>query len=265
MNKCNRWIMKGFLFCLFSVLSLSSCKAKKAVVTEGNAVNTITDDKIIDNHYGLKKDFKTLYIKADVSYRSEKQSQNVTAEIKIQKDQKILVSIRFLGITMAKALITPKEVMYYEKIGGKYFEGDYTTLSKWLGTDLDFYKMQNMIVGEALDNLKKGKYKVSIEEDLYKLVDNSNTGTQKAFFFEAAKFLIKKQEISQSSKDRKLIVTYPSHKEYPEAFLPTQLLIEAFQKDGKTSINIDYKNASFNEEMTFPYSAPQGYEKININ
>lgn len=256
--------MKKYLGILLLV-TMCSCKAKKAVVAEVAATNAVSANKIIESHYNTKKDFKTLYIKADVSYKDDKQAQNVSAEIKIKKDEKILVSIRFLGITMAKALITPQEVQYYEKINGKYFQGDYTTLSKWLGTDLDFYKVQNMLIGQALDDLKKGKYKATIEDGLYKLDDNSNASTEKMFFFEAANFLIKKQEIDQTSKNRSLEVNYPSHKEYTEAILPAQILIEAFQNDKKTQINIDYNNATFNEDINFPYSTPEGYEKIEIN
>jgi hypothetical protein len=47
---------------------------------------------------------------------------------------------------MAKASITPTSVSYY----GTYFEGDFSALSQWLGTDLDYNKIQNMLLGEAL-------------------------------------------------------------------------------------------------------------------
>jgi hypothetical protein len=80
-----------------------------------------------------------------------------------------LVSIRFLGITMAKTLITPNKVKYYEKINGKYFEGDFTTLSRWLGTELDYQKVQNLLLGQSIDDLSKGKYVAVIENTLYKL------------------------------------------------------------------------------------------------
>ena len=242
-----------------------SCKAKKDIVAEVGASRVLSAEKIISNHYDINKNFKTLYIKADVKYKDNKQSQNITAEIKIQKDEKILVSIRFIGITMAKALITPSEVKYYEKLGGKFFEGNYATLSKWLGTDLDFKKVQNLLIGEALDDLKQGKYKATIEDEFYKLESDPKKSIEKTYYFEGSKFLIKKQEISQSSKNRMLQVIYPNHKEYNEIILPTQLLIEAFQDSQKTNISIEYNNAVFNEEITFPYSVPEGYEKININ
>lgn len=250
------------LACFASSLTLVSCKTK-SVIAEAKATEEIPAKTVVENHYANKKDFKTLYIKASARYEDDKQSQNVTAEIKILKDEKILVSIRFLGITMAKALITPKEVKYYEKLGGKFFEGDYAALSKWLGTDLDYSKVQNMLIGQSLDDLTKGKYKTSIEDKLYKL-ETTSAGTEKTFYFEASKFLIKKEEITQNAKNRSLLVSYPNHKDYATMNLPAEFLIEAFNEGKKTTINIDYNAATFNEELSFPYSVPDGYERIFI-
>ncbi len=253
----------GFIILLFISL-LSSCKAKKAVIAEGKASTELTTNKIIDNHYANNKNFSTLYIKANASYKDEKQSQNVSAEIKIKKDEKILISIRFLGITMAKALITPKEVKYYDKINNNYFEGNYAGLSEWLGTDLDFQKVQNLLLGQAIDDLRKGEYKSVIENKLYKLETAKESKTNKTFYFESEHFLVKKEEIFQIAQDRKLLVNYPDYKEFPEGILPLEIMIEAIQKGEKTNIDIDYKQFSFNEELSFPYSVPDGYERIFI-
>ena len=241
----------------------ASCKTK-AVLAEGRASKTRVSEDIIAGHYANKKDFTTLYIKATARYKDAEQTQNVTADIKIKKDQQILVSLRFLGITMAKAIITPKEVRYYEKINGKYFEGDYTTLSRWLGTDLDFAKVQNLFVGQAMDNLTAGKYTNSIEDKLYKLEDNTGT-VKKAFYFEGERFLIRKQELAQPAKNRTLKVNYPSHKQYAQGTLPVAIFIQAFQDKGKTDINIEYNAVTFDEELSFPYSVPEGYERIFID
>ena len=249
---------------LFLLILLASCKSK-AILAEGNASNTISADKIITSYDNNKIDFSTLYIKANAKYQDDKQSQNVQAEIKIKRNEKILISIRVLGFTMAKALITPTSVQYYEKIGNKYFEGDYTGLSQWLGTDLDFQKVQNMFLGKTLDDLHKGKYAVSILEKLYKLQSNPDAKTDKSFFFESDNFLVKRQEINQPLQDRALQIAYPDYKKYDAMILPLSLAIDARQKESKTNINIEYKNISFNEDLSFPYSVPEGYERIYID
>lgn len=260
--------MRKGLYVVLVVL-LASCKSKQVFVDTKTPAAVVKDDsvltseKIIANHYSNKRDFSTLYIRASAKYKHEDDSQSVTAEIKIKKDEQILVSIRVLGITMAKALITPNEVKYYEKLNGNYFEGDYSALSKWLGTDLDFNKIQNMLIGQPIDDLTKQKYTFTETDKFYKL--NTKEGsTEKTFFFEAEHFLLKKQEISQPDKERNFEVNYPNFQEFASAIMPASLTINAFQKSEKTTIIIDYNSITFNEELTFPYSVPEGYDRIFI-
>ena len=231
--------MKKGLFIL-AIIFFSSCKSKavfidskksKAVVNEENG---LTSEKIIQNHYSNKNEFSTLYIRASAKYKHEDDSQSVSAEVKIKKDEKILVSIRVLGITMAKALITPNEVNYYEKINGTYFQGNYEGLSQWLGTDLDFNKIQNMLIGQPIDDLTKGNYSFIETEKFYKL-NALEDKTEKSFSFEAEHFLLKKQEIIQPDKERSFEVNYPNFQDFVSGIFPTSLTINAFQKKVKTA------------------------------
>lgn len=255
--------MKRFLAMVVLVF-LVSCKSKSIVVEATKTTTRMTANKIIENYHNNKIDFSTLYIKSNVQYADDKQNQNVTAEIKIKKDQQILVSVRFLGITMAKASITPSSVSYYEKMGGRYFEGDFSTLSQWLGTDLDFNKIQNMLLGRAIDDLEKGKYAESFTDQVYRLDDASASNFKKSFYFDANSFLLNKQEISQTAKGRMIQVAYSDNRAYKEVTLPSKVLINAIQEKGKTQINFEYDAITFNEELSFPYSVPNGYKRIII-
>lgn len=258
--------MKKYISILVLSIAVISCKSK-AVAVQGNTSQTIVekeDKKVIEKHYDNKLDFSTLYIKASAKYVDEKQSQNVTAEIRIEKDKQILISVRFLGITMAKALITPDAVSYYEKINSTYYEGDFTSLSKWLGTDLDYTKVQNLLVGEAFDDLRKGKYTQTIVENLFRLDEEKDANLKKTFFLDGEKYLIQKEEISQPSENRTLQIAYSDSKTFDQGILPTSIEINAVQPKGKTSINLNYNNISFNEQLTFPYSVPSGYKKMTI-
>lgn len=260
--------MKNWSYLLVFVLLLS-CKSKGVLVDSNTTIKDSTDEKtmsskkIIQNHYNNKNEFSSLYIRSSAKYKDENQSQNVSAEIKIKKDEKILVSIRFLGITMAKALITPSQVKYYEKMNGTYFEGDYQSLSQWLGTDLDFIKIQNMLLGEPIDDMTKSNYTTVFIDKFYKL-NNVENNTEKSFSFETEKYLLKKQQIVQAEKQRVFEVNYSNFQEYTTSFLPSNLFINAVQKKGKTEISIDYNSITLNEDLSFPYSVPDGYDRIFI-
>jgi hypothetical protein len=249
---------------LIMVLLVVSCKAKKTLA-ESAASGNLSATTIINNHYNNKFDFSTLYIKANVKYKDDKNAQTVTADIKIQNNQKILVSVRFLGFTVAKALITPTEVKYYEKISGNYFEGNYVALSNWLGTDLDYNKVQNLLLGYAIDDLNMSKYDVEVVEKLFKLTDKNSQKTQKNFYFEAKNFTLKKQEIIQELESRRLQVDYNEFHKVEDKIFPLTFKIEARQNTGRNIIEVEYKNITLNEELSFPYSVPDGYDRIYID
>lgn len=250
----------------------TSCKSKQAVA-QGETVAVATDvaadtDKaakdIVAGHYANPYNFETLLIKAEVRYEDKHQSQGVAAEIRMKKDETILVSVRYLGITVAKALITPSEVSYYEKINGKYFKGDYKLLSNWLGTELDYKKVQNLLLGEALYDLKKGGYKSAVENGQYKLT-GKQAGVLKEFLFEGSKYLLKQQRVDQQgSEPRSLDIQYPAHTEYPKAILPQGVNILAEQAD-KVKIDIKYNSVTFDEKLTFPFEIPENSTEITLD
>ena len=260
--------MKKYIVVVLLSIFVVSCKSKAVAVQNSNKevkeISPKEEKKIIENHYKNTLDFSTLYIKASARYADEKQSQNVTAEIKIEKDKQILVSVRFLGITMAKALITPATVSYYEKIKSTYYEGDFTSLSQWLGTELNYSKVQNLLVGEALDDLRDGKYTQTIVENLLRLDDEKSASLKKSFYLDTEKYLVQKEEISQPAQNILLQILYSDNKVFNQGTLPTTVEINAIQPKGKTNINLNYNNISFNEELSFPYSVPSGYKKVII-
>jgi hypothetical protein len=264
MNKFLKIALVLFVGCFVGTPTLVSCKSKQAVVGTSKNEDKKSLNKTIENYYNNKTEFKTLYIKSSARYATEKQTQNVTAEIKIKKDEQILVSIRFLGITMAKASITPTKVSYYEKLNGTYYEGDFTGLSQFLGTDLDFDKVQNIVLGRAIDNLKEGKYSETFADQVYRLDEISESDTKKSFYIDGNSFLVNKQEITQTKEERKIAVVYSSKKEYQQMILPLAINIDTYQKKGNAQIDLEYSTVTFNEELSFPYSVPNDYKRIII-
>ncbi len=247
----------------FLIVFLIGCKPKQTVATAAANENTEVS-KVINGHYKNQHDFKTLNIRANAKYEDEKQSHSMNADIRIKKDEIIWINIKFLGIPMAKAMITPTKVSYYEKINNTYFEGDFSMLSNWLGTDLDFSKVQNLFLGKAIDDLTKDKWVSEVVEKMFKLSLPNSSDIAKEFYFEGANYLLKKETITQASQNRNLEIRYPSYKEEKEMFLPNEINIKAEQKN-KVTIDIEYKNTTFNENLSYPYSVPSGYTAVEIN
>lgn len=264
----NKKCIENRFLLLLVVASLSfSCKTKKTVAEQIVSQEAVTKNKakeVIQKHYENVLNFQTASIRSSAEYQDKKQSISINADIRIKKDETIWINLKFFGIPMAKALITPTRVSYYEKVNNTYFDGDYSVLTRMLGTDLDFQKVQNLLLGRPIDNLTKEDFIAEIADNLFQLKSKNKTDIEKAFSFETANYLLKKQFINQTSKNRNVMVNYPSFTNQDNMFLPTGVSILANQQD-QVKIDIEYKKITFNESLSYPYSIPDGYSQIKID
>ncbi|MEM9647573.1 MAG: DUF4292 domain-containing protein, partial [Bacteroidota bacterium] len=152
-------------FMVLAILFLSGCKSSKTVAA-GEVDNRISTKKIIENHYANRVDFKTLSGRVKIDYSDGKSSQGVNVSLRMEKDSVIWISA---PLGMVKAHITPDRVSFYNKLQNEYFDGDFSYLSNLLGTDLDFGKVQNLLLGEAVLDLRNDKYASTINQGNYQL------------------------------------------------------------------------------------------------
>lgn len=257
-------MIKNIFVFLFLSSLFSSCKTTQSVInSNAKASEKVKLDQIIKGHNDTFKDFSTLNIRADVKYEDSKNSQSVNADIRIKKDEMIWINIKVFGISGAKVLITPTNVSYYEIINRTYFEGDFALISNWLGTDLDFQKIQNLLLGKALDQISKENFVSKVVDNLYQLNEKNPQDIQKQYSFEAGNFLLKNEMITQVSENRNLEISYLSHTIVENNFFPKEINIKANQEK-EVSIAIEFKKFELNKEAPFPFSIPSGYEKVEI-
>ncbi|WP_343910719.1 DUF4292 domain-containing protein [Aquimarina litoralis] len=251
-----------YLLC-FSMVILTSCKGTKAV--SGTSIKKLKADKIISNHYSNDFNFSTLNAKVKVRYNDGKQSFSPNVTIRLEKDKKIWVSAKLLGITLAKALITPEKVSYYEKVNNTYFEGDFKLLSDWLGTDLDYEKVQQLLLGQALFDLKNEKYTSSIENQKYRLQPKKELELfERLFILNPDNFKMSSQQLRQPLENRNLLINYKSYQKAGNQDFPKEIHIMATEGIAKTIIEIEYRSVDYNAKVSFPFKIPSGYEEVTI-
>lgn len=256
--------MKYIKIIIIVLMVFSSCKTNKKVV-EGVVIEAISTKKIINNHYSNNFNQKTIDAKLNARYSDKKTSASVTIKLRIEKDKAIWMSATKLGFPLAKVLITPTRVSYYEKLQGTYFDGDFSLLSKFLGTELDYEKVQNILLGQAILNLKKGDYNSKIEDRLYEIYpkkDNELFGI--LFFMNPDNFKLNRQEIRNEEKKQLLSVSYSGYKKIKGEQFPENIDIRAIDNTNITTINIEYNSVAFNEKLTFPFEIPNGYKEISL-
>ncbi|SHI93563.1 DUF4292 domain-containing protein [Aquimarina spongiae] len=251
-----------YLLC-FSLFFLYSCKGTKTANT--TKVKKLSAEKVIANHYNRSFNFETLNARIKVKYDDGKRGVSPTATLRIEKDKVIWVSVKMLGITLAKALITPDKVSYYEKIENSHFEGDFQLLSEWLGTDLDFDKVQQLLLGQALFNLREDKYKTSIDEGSYLLKPKTDFVLfERLFLVDPGNFKMAEQKLKQPAENRDLSIKYQGYQKIGNQDFPKRIIIEAVEGDDTTIIDVEYRAVDYNARVSFPFKIPSGSKEISI-
>ena len=198
-----------------------------------------------------------------LNFNKSGRSQNMTVKLRLEKDKTIWMSGTVFGFPVAKAIITPTRVSYYVKINKTYFDGDFTEINRLLGAELDFTMLQNLLLGDALFEMKPKNYESSIDQQAHLLTPTQgNALADLLFWIHPINYKMEKQEIRTFENNRFLSISYSDYKEIDATDIPGRVEIVAKDDKNNASIRFDYKSVKLDQDLSFPYKIPSGYKRI---
>jgi outer membrane biogenesis lipoprotein LolB len=247
---------------LLTLMLMFGCKSYKSVMAKGELDTKLSSRQIIKAHQKQDTKFKTLQSRVKVEYKQGDQSQSHSINLRMEKDKTIWISAT-LGIVRAK--ITPEKVSFYNKLDNTYFDGDFSLISDFLGTELNFNNVQNLLLGESLFNLKNDSYEAGTHETSYMLTpENQNTLFEIFFLLNPAHFKMDSQQLAQPVESRLLQIDYKDYQEVEKQILPKNIKVIALESDEQTTIEMEFKSVSLNNDLRFPFRIPSGFKEIVV-
>ncbi len=254
---------------LFILLLISglfySCKGTKTVTGSSLPNKHVKTKQLIQAHYQASPQFNTLAARMQVKYEDPKNSKSITVSLRMEKDKNIWIKASILGVTLAKVLITPNRVSYYETITRTYFDGDFTLISNWLGTQIDFNQAQNILLGQSIFPLED-KHVLSVFENKYKLEPQSQAENfMYSILLNPDTFSVNYESLSQPQDNRLLTVYYGEYNKIKGSQYPSKIHITSTEEGRKTTIQLTYKKIDVNAPVRFPFTIPNGYKKMVLD
>ena len=254
--------IKQFIFlplALFFLSLLSSCGAKKDVV------------KYVDNSSlskqqffkRLKKDevkFETLQGKIRIELKTDDIDQGHTFTFRMRKDEIIWITA---PLGLARAIITPKEVAFYDKINNQYYKGDFKILSNYLGKDLNFHNVQNLLIGKSL--YEQNNKEVSFVESNGKYTLKGITPFKNLLSYSSSSLKLHNESLESVTDNSVLNIHYNSYQNIEGQDFPKELTVLAKNEDGIANIKVDLSSLSLNNELRFPFTIPDGFKELILN
>lgn len=244
------------------VLMTFSCKSAKSLLTSGVATEKLSAKQVIKAHQKNDTDFKTMQARLKVEMIQGEKEQVHTLSFRMEKDKKIWLNAT---LNLVRMLITPEKVQFYNKLDDTYFDGDYKLLSDFVGVDLDFNKVQNILLGQAVYNLNKQTHTVEVNENVYVLSPkNQNALFELFYLINPSHFKMNSLQLQQQSKKRFLQVDYTAYQKVKTKIIPKNIKVVAVENTNQMTINLEFKSVSLNENVRFPFNIPSGYKEIII-
>ena len=277
--------MKLHIQIFFLILSfLFACKAKKNLPHRQEKCKL--DYKSAKTLTALLKQNQVQYstfsgkIKANVVI-DEKETEFSVA-LRMKKDSIIWASVSSFCIEGIRFVATKDTLKFIYRLHSKYFIGNYDTLSKLIHAEVDLEILQSLLIGNnvefyeedeklksgidscryLLGTIRKRKLRKVIEKGK-ELKEPAQTIWMMDSLFKITRILFREFE---SGREFDAHFENFQNVDLPEGatkkiFVPF-ILTYYIKADKVITVNLEYTKASANKPQNFPFTIPDGYERI---
>jgi len=198
------------------------------------------------------------------TYNDGAREQQLVIQFRMEKKKKLWLSATML-IPIAKLMITPQEVFFYEKFQKTFFQGNFDLINTPYNTDFDYSDIENLFLGKPFLEPSEGRWKQISNPQYYILIPQGNrTGLTPTLFFDPVSFLLKEQRFILPGTSYNLTIKYLRHIKIDGVSLPSLIEITLFDGTVSQRLELEFSRTDFTEGLTFPFEIPQGYSKIEF-
>lgn len=245
------------------LLAMVSCKARKQVTVVRKADSTAKPlDNVsskLDAIRAKQVNFNTFAGRAKTKLDINGNSNDVTLNIRIERDKRIWVSITaILGVEAARALITPDSILLINRLQGVYLRKPFSYVYKYASNQVNYKTLESLLIGNAIPELLNEKADVvnadgnttlsgSLQDLLYKLIVGAD-------------LKVTQTNLSNQNERQSLQVVNNTFIQATNRIMPSQIDIASVVKDKKIQVNLHYTKADYDVQQEYPFSIPASYE-----
>lgn len=253
------------LIALFSIGV--GCAPKKVIVETPPVVatptKTVVDDKSKNLELLKSKDlaFNTLSLKGKTSLVIDGDDKDVTLSIRIQKDQKIWVSVTGLaGIEGIRALITPDSILMRNNLQKTYLKKPFSYIYGFTNKQVNFSLLQAIFAGNTIPDLTSDKSALVQDNGVWVLSGTNGDLAYRSVFNTLLK--IAETTLNDPRAEQALKVTYGDYTPINSALFPSTLKINSMSGQKKIDLSINFNKIESNIPLDYPFTIPKNYELI---
>ena len=257
---------KYFYLILLLFAALVGCKTQKQtkeaetlLETPEEIVPKIDTVKMISSY---QSGIETVSAQYQI-YLTGNKSMSIRGMVSSEHNKSLTVSIQMLlGIEIARIHCTPDSIWALDKLGQKYYEADFKTFEKELGTN--FYGLQALLTNRTFDpeGLDFANFTVDLVEENYILALNKEMYTE--FIVEGGKYLTRSL-LKKNNSGSYLMTNYSNFLPIGEFFFPAKVDCIFQSKEKSNTVSLNYSSVNINQKSSLTFSIPANYRKADMS
>jgi hypothetical protein len=252
------------LLVICCALFIVSCKAKKNLVTAPAADKTAASETVSKLN-AIKQgqtNFNTFSGKARTKLDINGSSNDVTLNIRIQKGQKIWVSVTAIaGIEVARALITPDSLEVINKLQSLYMRKPFSYIYGYTSSQVDYTSLEALLIGNAIPQLLNQDVKMQADSGRTVLRGNLQELVYKLIVGQDLR--VSHTELASQNDGQSLSVDNTIFIQTGNRTLPSQINMLSMVRSKRIQMNLRYIKADFDLPLQYPFNIPSGYAEAN--
>jgi hypothetical protein len=255
--------LKNALIIATTVTLFIGCKTVAVLPTKTPVKNVNLESlaaKIKSNYPKVNK----VRSRIKATYDNGKREQQVIVQYRLESKKKLWLSATML-IPIAKMLITPNQVSFYEKFQKTYFQGNFDMINTPFNTSFGYSDIENLFLGKPFLDPSEGRWKQIDNPQYYILIpQGKRSGLKPTLFFDPVSFLLKEQRIILPENNYNLTIKYLRHIRIEGKALPSLIEVTLFDGSQLQRLELEFSRTDFTEGLNFPFKIPEGYSKIEF-
>jgi len=270
MNSNNKLRFQFKYLVMILLISFAGCKGPGILAPERTPVMSV--ERVIRGIEQNQPEYQWMGTRFSGNVVWENRSHNISGSLRIQKDEAIYMSIApFLGIEVARALVTPDSVKIVNRLESSYYLGDINLLNRMFNTDIDFYMLQALFMGNDFPHFRKDQFNLRQEGELLRLhaarrMRNGGAGSpiNQAIMIEPEHMRIRTNIILEEISGRALRADYKSWENVSGRWIPSELQIMFSDDLNVSNLNLTYNRTTLNEPQRMQFNVPERYTPIYL-
>jgi hypothetical protein len=265
------------------MLAMISCTAKRKLTIDNNPVSNnnppanspanvtlpvvLKPDSKMAAIKAQQFDFNTFSGKANTKLSIDGSNNDVTLNIRIDRDKQIWVSITatvLITVEIARAVITPDSIRIINKLQGVYIKKPFSYIYNYSNDQINYKTLESIFVGNALPEILN-------DDNAAFQTDNGNTiitGNLQDMLYKlmlGADMKVAQLNLSNHNQGQALQINNSDFISVSNRVVPSQIAIQSVSQDKKIQCNLHYIKVDLDRPLQYPFNIPENYKSADGN